>query len=232
MSVSRFRKIKGCSHAVCQYVATAHHCLLPLPYSCRLDSLNPTEYSSGLSFPPPGDLPNPGIKRLSLMSPALAGGFYLGSHPGIPNPTPPGTKVKLAIDTYWASRVVPVARNLSAYAGDLRGAVSIPGLGRSPGGGNGNLFQYSCLENPRDRGACHQVSKSQFIRSQRVRHDWGTQHTHVGIELAKLDFRLLPELASAPFSIYLVFQWTFATPSHTELTQEGAKHTSLVLNSR
>ena len=171
MSVSRFRKIKGCSHAVCQYVATAHHCLLPLPYSCRLDSLNPTEYSSGLSFPPPGDLPNPGIKRLSLMSPALAGGFYLGSHPGIPNPTPPGTKVKLAIDTYWASRVVPVARNLSAYAGDLRGAVSIPGLGRSPGGGNGNLFQYSCLENPRDRGACHQVSKSQFIRSQRVRHD-------------------------------------------------------------
>ena len=30
---------------------------------------------------------------------------------------------------------------------------SIPGLGRSPGGGNGNPFQYSCLENPTDRGA-------------------------------------------------------------------------------
>ena len=30
---------------------------------------------------------------------------------------------------------------------------SIPGLGRSPGGGNGNPFQYSCLENPMDRGA-------------------------------------------------------------------------------
>ena len=30
---------------------------------------------------------------------------------------------------------------------------SIPGLGRSPGEGNGNLFQYSCLENPMDRGA-------------------------------------------------------------------------------
>ena len=30
---------------------------------------------------------------------------------------------------------------------------SIPGLGRSPGGGNGNLLQYSCLENPRDGGA-------------------------------------------------------------------------------
>ena len=30
---------------------------------------------------------------------------------------------------------------------------SIPGLGRSPGGGHGNLLQYSCLENPKDRGA-------------------------------------------------------------------------------
>ena len=35
-------------------------------------------------------------------------------------------------------------------AGDLS---SIPGLGRSPGGGNDNPFQYSCLENPMDRGA-------------------------------------------------------------------------------
>ena len=35
-------------------------------------------------------------------------------------------------------------------AGDLN---SIPGLGRSPGEGNGNPFQYSCLENPMDRGA-------------------------------------------------------------------------------
>ena len=33
------------------------------------------------------------------------------------------------------------------------GAGSIPGLGRSPGEGNGNQFQYSCLENPMDRGA-------------------------------------------------------------------------------
>ena len=40
----------------------------------------------------------------------------------------------------------------SAYnAGDLG---SVPGLGRSPGEGNGNLLQYSCLENPMDGGAC------------------------------------------------------------------------------
>ena len=35
---------------------------------------------------------------------------------------------------------------------DMRDAGSIPGLGRSPGGGNGNLFQYFCLGNSRDRG--------------------------------------------------------------------------------
>ena len=35
---------------------------------------------------------------------------------------------------------------------------SIPGLGRSPGGGNGNLLQYSCLENPMDRGAWRAIA--------------------------------------------------------------------------
>ena len=37
------------------------------------------EYCSGLPYPPPGDLPNPGIKATSLMSPALAGGFLTTS---------------------------------------------------------------------------------------------------------------------------------------------------------
>ena len=40
-----------------------------------------------------------------------------------------------------------------ANAGDVRDASSIPGLGRSPGEGNGTPLQYSCLENPVDRGA-------------------------------------------------------------------------------
>ena len=39
------------------------------------------------------------------------------------------------------------------HEGDTGDAVSIPGLGRSPGGGNGNPLQYSCLETPMDRGA-------------------------------------------------------------------------------
>ena len=41
--------------------------------------------------------------------------------------------------------------NLPANVGDVG---SIPGSGRSPGGGHGNPSQYSCLENPMDRGAC------------------------------------------------------------------------------
>ena len=40
-----------------------------------------------------------------------------------------------------------------ASAGDVRDVGSIPGLGRSPGGGHGNPLQYPCLENPVDRGA-------------------------------------------------------------------------------
>ena len=55
--------------------------------------------------------------------------------------------------------------NLPANAGDIRGTGSVPGLGRSPGGGHGNPLQCSCLENSMDRVACratvHGVAKSQ-----------------------------------------------------------------------
>ena len=44
-------------------------------------------------------------------------------------------------------------KNLPANAGDIRDVGLTPGLGRSPGGGHGNPLQYSCLENPMDRGA-------------------------------------------------------------------------------
>ena len=46
-----------------------------------------------------------------------------------------------------------MVKNLPGNAGDIRDTGSIPGLERSPGGGPGNTFQYSCLENPVDRGA-------------------------------------------------------------------------------
>ena len=47
-----------------------------------------------------------------------------------------------------ASQVVLVVKNSPANAGDIRDAGSIPGWGRSPGEGNGNPLQYSCLETP------------------------------------------------------------------------------------
>ena len=51
------------------------------------------------------------------------------------------------------SVVVLAVKNLPANAGDIRNAGLIPGSGISPGGGHGSPFQYSCLENPMDRGA-------------------------------------------------------------------------------
>ena len=73
---------------------------------------------------------------------------------------------------FWESEVlVPasflggsVVKNPPANAGDIREVGSIPGLGRSPGGGLGNPLQYSCLENPMDIGAwraiVHNIAKS------------------------------------------------------------------------
>ena len=63
----------------------------------------------------------------------------------------------------WASQVALVVKNLPANAGDIRVVGSIPGWGRSLGGGHVHLLQYSCLENPMDREAwwvmVHRVSK-------------------------------------------------------------------------
>ena len=53
----------------------------------------------------------------------------------------------------WASLLAPLVKNPPAKAEDVRDVSSIPGLGRSPGGGHGNPLQYSCLENSMDKGA-------------------------------------------------------------------------------
>ena len=59
------------------------------------------------------------------------------------------------------------SKESSCKAGDPS---SIPGLGRSPGGGHGKPRQYSCLENPMDRGAW----RAAIMGSQRVGHSPGT----------------------------------------------------------
>ena len=64
--------------------------------------------------------------------------------------------------TSRVSLVGEIVKNPPANAGDL---ASTPGSGRSPGGGHGNPLQYSCLDNPMDRGAwwatVHRVTQSQ-----------------------------------------------------------------------
>ena len=66
--------------------------------------------------------------------------------------------------TKWASQVALVVTNMAASAGDIRNVGSIPGSGRSPGGGHGNPFQNSFLENPRRQ-------RSLAGYRPRVRHD-------------------------------------------------------------
>ena len=60
-----------------------------------------------------------------------------------------------------------IIKNPPSTVGDARHMSLIPGSGRSPGVGNGNMIQYSCLENPMDRGAwwaaVHRVAKSQTL---------------------------------------------------------------------
>jgi len=79
----------------------------------------------------------------------------------------------------WPSQVALVVKNPPANAGDVRDKGSIPGSGRSSGGGHGDPLQYSCLENPMDRGAwlarVHRVAKS-WTRLKRL-----SMHAHKSI---------------------------------------------------
>ena len=81
------------------------------------------------------------------------------------------------VKTIWTSHMGPVVRNPPVNAGDVRDVGSVPGSGRSPGEGNGNPLQYSCLENPLDRGVwrvtVHGVPKC-WIQLKQL----STQHAH------------------------------------------------------
>ena len=84
-------------------------------------------------------------------------------------------------------------KNPPADAGDVRDAGSVPRSGRSPGGGHGNPLQYSCLENPMDRGAwwatVHKITQNRTQLRQSSIHE--CTHTLQGEE------RLL-QMASLP----------------------------------
>ena len=86
--------------------------------------------------------------------------YYL-NHSGSPNELRLVAKIKPLMQ----AQVFPGGSEVKASASNARDLGSIPGSGRSPGEGNGNPLQYSCLENPMDRRAwwatVHRVAKSQ-----------------------------------------------------------------------
>ena len=117
------------------------------------------EYWSGLPFPSPGGLPNPGIEPDSA---ALAGGFFTTEPAGKPH------KRDRHIRMYSPTVGFPggsEGQESACNAGDLD---STPRLGRSLEEGNGKPLQYSCLQNPMDRGAwqaiVHVVAKRLWTR--------------------------------------------------------------------
>ena len=117
------------------------------------------EYWSGLPLPSQGDLPDP---RIELSSLALQANSLSSEPPGKPY-----AFHKAAYnDCSWASQVALLVKNLPVNAGGIRDIGSIPGLGRSLGGGHGNPLQYSCLENP----MTEESGQLQYIASQKVRH--------------------------------------------------------------
>ena len=143
------------------------------------------EHWRGLPCPPPGDLPDPGIEPASLMSSALAVEKEMASHSSsfLEDPKDGGawwasvygvaqsrTQLKrLSSSSSSSSKGHYISlwlsgKEFACNAGDAEDMGSIPGSGRSPGGGHGNPRQYSCLENPMDRGAwwaaVHRVTKS------------------------------------------------------------------------
>ena len=104
--------------------------------------------------------------------------------------------------------MVLVVKNLPAREGNIRDTGSIPGSERSPGGGNGNPFQYSYLQNALNRGAW----QSTDYGSQRVRHywsDWACMHyfIHWETEIQGVFFFHLPEVIQ-----FIISRAWFQTP--------------------
>ena len=94
---------------------------------------------------------------------------------------PSEQSVNKIIDTmniFWTSQVMVMVKSLPANAGDvLIDLCSIPRMGRSPGGGHGKPLQYSCMENPIDRGAWHAIvhgiTKSRtWLKQLSTEHTW------------------------------------------------------------
>ena len=110
---------------------------------------------------------------LSLLN--IAVGTYLSQTPYCPFPSPtplaPAGSFSKSESVSWG---FPGGTSGKESTCNTRDTGSIPGLGRSPGGGHGSLLHYSCLQNPMDRGAwqaiVHRVANSQTWKV--------SEHTH------------------------------------------------------
>ena len=108
----------------------------------------------------------------------------------------------------WQSPTAQQVKNPPANAGDAGDASSIPGSGRSPGEGNGNPLQYSCLGNPMDRGTL------QSMGLQRAGHDLATEQEHwplptltPSVHLCQMKF-----WSSLKYCFHQITQGTSASP--------------------
>ena len=130
---------------------------------------------------------------------------------------------------HQASQAALMAKNLLANAQDIRETVSIPGSGRSPGGGHGNAFQCSCLENSMERGTwwstVHRVAKSW------TQLKWLSKHSIIP---TVFDDPLIQRKSSCHLPLYGIFtliftllqrfRFFFSTPPHpppTHLSWNG-----------
>ena len=108
-----------------------------------------------------------------------------------------------------------MVKNLLANAGDIGDSVSIPGLGRSPGGGNGNSLQHSCPGNPRDRGTW-----------------WDTVHGLAKVsdvtEHARMHYVLKLHLTSYITLLLIVFPSVYSTTLIDSFSVTDSAHTKRV----
>ena len=104
-----------------------------------------------------------------------------------------------------------MVKNPPANAKGLRGMDSIPGAGRSPGGGHGNPLQYSCLENPMDRGAwqamVHRIAESDTTGVRACTHIFpGIALVEVFINSLLISHNSFLPFPLTPFPIHLISQ--------------------------
>ena len=129
------------------------------------------------------------------------------------------------------AQMVLEVKNLPAYAGDTRDKDLIPGSGRSPGEGNGNSLQYSCLENPMDREAWRSI---EAIGLQRVGHDRSAleahthAHMHPRAHLERRESTWTPTQDSQPHSRSTSLPWCTLSYSRKGFTEFSDKFFKLL----